>query len=44
MVAENTDAKLIVFQNCGHFFDEHLNQLKDAIHDWTLEKMAESDN
>lgn len=40
-VAENTDAKLIVFENCGHFFDEHLQQLRDTIHDWTLEKMAE---
>jgi alpha/beta superfamily hydrolase len=42
MVSENTDTKLVVFQNCGHFFDEHLNQLKDAIHDWVLEKMAET--
>ena len=39
-VAENTDAKLIVFQNCGHFFDNHLTQLRDAIHDWVLEKIA----
>ncbi len=40
-VAEKTDAKLIVFQNCGHFFDNHLEQLKNAIHDWTLEKISE---
>jgi alpha/beta superfamily hydrolase len=40
-VAENTDATLIVFENCGHFFDNHLPQLKDAIHDWVLEKMSE---
>lgn len=33
-VAENTDAKLVVFENCGHFFDKHLNELKDAIRDW----------
>lgn len=38
-VAENTDAKLIVFENCGHFFDKHLNELKDAIRDWTISKM-----
>jgi alpha/beta superfamily hydrolase len=38
-VAENTDATLVVFENCGHFFDKHLQQLKDAIHDWVLEKM-----
>lgn len=42
-VAEKTDAKLIVFQNCGHFFDEHLKQLKNTIHDWTLEKIFESE-
>ncbi len=40
-IAENTDAKLVVFQNCGHFFDNHLEQLKNAIHDWTLEKISE---
>ncbi|MCU1290755.1 MAG: Alpha/beta hydrolase [Acidobacteria bacterium] len=40
-VSPNTDTKLIVFENCGHFFDNHLTQLKDAIHDWTLEKIAE---
>ncbi len=34
-VAENTDTKLVVFENCGHFFDNHLPQLKDAIRDWT---------
>ncbi len=38
-VAENTDARLIVFENCGHFFDNHLSQLRNAIHDWVLEKM-----
>ena len=34
-VAKHTDAQLVVFQNCGHFFDEHLNDLRDAIRDWT---------
>ncbi len=38
-VAENTDTKLVVFKNCGHFFDNHLNELKDAIKNWTLEQM-----
>ena len=41
-VAENTSARLIVFQNCGHFFDDHLTQLRNAIHDWTLEKIFEN--
>ncbi len=43
-VSENTDTKLIVFQDCGHFFDNHLTQLKNAIHDWTLEKIAEAES
>jgi alpha/beta superfamily hydrolase len=38
-VAENADAKLIVFENCGHFFDRHLNELRDAIKNWTLGQM-----
>lgn len=41
-VAENADAQLIVFQNCGHFFDNHLAELKDAVHDWTLEQIQNS--
>lgn len=32
---EATDKQLIVFKNCGHFFDEHLNKLKNAVRDWT---------
>ncbi len=40
MVAENADTKLVVFNHCGHFFDNHLEQLKTAIHDWVLEKIA----
>ncbi|MEZ5427444.1 MAG: alpha/beta family hydrolase [Pyrinomonadaceae bacterium] len=43
MVAEVTETKLVVFQNCGHFFDDHLFQLKDAIHDWILEQIVMSD-
>lgn len=38
-VAAKTETKLVVFENCGHFFDEHLNELRDAIKNWTLEQM-----
>ncbi len=38
-VAENTETKLVIFENCGHFFDKHLEELKNTIRDWTLEKM-----
>lgn len=40
-VSAVTDTTLKVFQNCGHFFEGHLSQLRDAMHDWVLEKMAE---
>lgn len=31
-----TTAELVVFENCGHFFDEHLNELREVIRDWTV--------
>ncbi len=43
-VSAVTDTSVKIFQNCGHFFDEHLTQLRNAIHDWVLEKIAESGN
>lgn len=27
-------AEVVIFENCGHFFDEHLNELRDTIRDW----------
>lgn len=41
-VAEVTDAELRVFENCGHFFDDHLNELREAVREWTARKMAET--
>ena len=37
-VSKNTDAELVTFEVCGHFFDEHLNELRDAVRDWTERK------
>ncbi|MEP6925405.1 MAG: alpha/beta family hydrolase [Pyrinomonadaceae bacterium] len=34
------EAKLVVFENCGHFFDEHLNELRKTIQDWTDEQIS----
>lgn len=31
-------AEVIIFENCGHFFDEHLNELREAVRDWVLAK------
>lgn len=41
-VSKNTKAELIVFENCGHFFDDHLNELRDAIRDWTIEQIEKN--
>jgi alpha/beta superfamily hydrolase len=33
------EKELVVFENCGHFFDNHLNELKDAVRDWTTRQI-----
>lgn len=38
-VKSGADAEMVMFENCGHFFDEHLNELRDAIREWTVRKM-----
>ena len=38
-VSVNTDTEFIVFENCGHFFDNHLNELREAVKNWTLKQM-----
>jgi alpha/beta superfamily hydrolase len=43
-VSAVTDTSVKIFQNCGHFFEEHLTQLRNTIHDWVLEKIIESGN
>ena len=32
-------AEVVIFENCGHFFDEHLNALRDTIRDWVTGKL-----
>jgi alpha/beta superfamily hydrolase len=39
-VAKNTDAELIIVENSGHFFDEHLDELRKAVCDWTKKQMV----
>lgn len=34
------EKELVIFENCGHFFDRHLNELKDAVRDWTLKQIT----
>lgn len=32
-------AEVVIFENCGHFFDEHLNDLRDAIRIWVAKNL-----
>ena len=34
-VSPKTETELVVFENCGHFFDEHLNELRETVKNWT---------
>ena len=35
-VSAAADTELVVFENSGHFFDEHLTELRSAVRDWTV--------
>jgi alpha/beta superfamily hydrolase len=41
-VAENTDTKLAVIENSGHFFDEHLDELRTVVRDWVIGHLPNS--
>ncbi|GIU82599.1 MAG: alpha/beta fold hydrolase [Acidobacteria bacterium] len=32
--------ELVVFENCGHFFDNHLQQLKKVVQDWASKEIG----
>ena len=38
-VSRHTETELVVFPNCGHFFDDHLNELRLAVRDWTTKQI-----
>ena len=38
-VAKNTDAELVVIKDSGHFFDEHLDKLRETVREWTTRQM-----
>lgn len=35
LIAKVPNAELVYFENCGHFFDAHLNELREAVKNWT---------
>jgi alpha/beta superfamily hydrolase len=37
-VSRNTETELVIFENCGHFFDNHLTELREIVKDWVLKK------
>ena len=39
-VSKKTETELVVFPNCGHFFDEHLNDLREAVTEWTIRQIG----
>ena len=42
-VSKTADTELVVFENCGHFFDEHLSELREAIRNWTEKQISASE-
>src|SRR5437868_3137943 len=40
MIGKNTDAELVVIPNSGHFFDDTLNEVREAVKTWTLKHIA----
>lgn len=33
-------AEVVIFGNCGHFFDEHLNDLRETVMSWTAKHLT----
>ena len=42
-VSRTSETELIVLENCGHFFDEHLNQLRNAVKNWTVMQLRNNE-
>ena len=41
-VKANTDAELVAFHDCGHFFDDDLDGLRAAVKEWTERQIAKA--
>ena len=39
-VSKTADVELVVFEGCGHFFDDHLDDLRDTIKRWTTRRIT----
>ncbi len=38
-LTKTDDKEIVIFENCGHFFDKHLNELRDTITNWTTSRL-----
>lgn len=43
-VSKTAQTKLVIFQNCGHFFDEHLDDLRRSIRDWVNGQIGQAEH
>lgn len=39
-LTKTDDKEMVVFENCGHFFDKHLNELRETIKNWTIKRLS----
>ncbi len=39
-VSKTAQTELVIFQNCGHFFDEHLDELRRSVRDWVRRQLG----
>ncbi len=43
-LSETTDVEVVIFENCGHFFDEHLDELRETVREWTSRHLSGAEN
>lgn len=41
-VSKTAETELVIFDDCGHFFDEHLDKLREVVRDWLEERFRNS--
>lgn len=43
LTARIPHAEVVIFENAGHFFDEHLNELRDTVRDWVATQLRKNE-
>lgn len=39
-VSKTAETELVVFNDCGHFFDDHLSELRQVVRSWTEKQIS----